>query len=126
MLYEVITRVGAPGVEDTHRPDSARLDPFDTDVRTSEVPALAPAMALRAVRPPRPVRVQARMHPDRVDGVAVVHCAGPWRLFGEWWGERCFARDYFDVELADGALCRLYRNLPDDTWYLDGVRNNFV
>lgn len=114
-------RVGAPGVEDTHRPDAARLEPFEvtSPVRESETPLLAPAMALRALRPPRAVRVRGRV--QNVDGLDVVQHAGPWRLFGEWWGERCFARDYFDVELRDGTLYRLYHNLEDDSWYLDGV-----
>jgi hypothetical protein len=50
-----------------------------------------------------------------------VHCAGPWRLFGEWWGEAPFARDYFDVELQGGGLYRIYRNLDDESWWVDGV-----
>jgi len=113
-------RVGAPGVEDTHRPDAARLDPFEAGrACESEPPPLAPAMALRALRPPRAVRV--RGHLQSVDGLGVVQRAGPWRLFGEWWGERCFARDYFDIELSDRGVYRLYHNLADDTWYVDGI-----
>ena len=37
------------------------------------------------------------------------------------WGESRFARDYYDVELADGGLYRLYHNLEDDSWYVDGI-----
>ena len=55
------------------------------------------------------------------EGGRVLHFAGPWRLFGEWWGEGRFARDYWDVELSDGGLYRLYHNLPDDSWYVDGI-----
>ncbi len=51
----------------------------------------------------------------------MIRRAGPWRLFGEWWGEGCFARDYFDVELTDGGIYRLYQNLEDGGWFLDGV-----
>jgi hypothetical protein len=47
--------------------------------------------------------------------------AGPWRLHGEWWGDACYARDYFDVELSDGGVYRIYRNLADESWYLDGL-----
>jgi len=131
-------RVGAPGVEDTHRPDAARLEPFETGRRAEprpDVPVPAPAMALRAFRPAQRVRV--RMHdglPQRVDGrssgaprgtlqgtLTVSQHAGPWRLFGEWWGERCFARDYFDVELSDHGVYRMYHNLEDDSWYVDGI-----
>ena len=49
------------------------------------------------------------------------NAAGPWRIFGEWWGESRFARDYWDVELSDGGVYRLYHNLPDDSWFVDGV-----
>ena len=47
--------------------------------------------------------------------------AGPWRLFGEWWGDSRFARDYFDVELSDGAVYRVYHNQEDGTWFVDGL-----
>jgi len=154
-------RVGAPDVEDTHRPDAARLTPFETpsssqrgviDIsRDGPVPP-APAMALRAFRPPRAARVvEANELPRRVEfalepplqvaraavggsregqryratprssHLEVLQHAGPWRLFGEWWGENCFARDYFDVELSDGGVYRLYHNLDDDSWYVDGI-----
>ncbi|MBW2281339.1 MAG: DNA polymerase Y family protein [Deltaproteobacteria bacterium] len=129
-------RVGAPGVEDTHRPDAARLEPFETSRPSESGPepepsVPAPAMALRAFRPAQRVRV--RVHdglPQRVDGLSsaaiqgalvVSQRAGPWRLFGEWWGERCFARDYFDVELSDRGVYRMYHNLQDDSWYVDGI-----
>ena len=51
----------------------------------------------------------------------VLQCAGPWRLFGEWWGESRFARDYYDVELSDGGVYRLYRNMEDESWFIDGI-----
>ena len=78
-------------------------------------------------RPAQRVRVRVRDGlPQRVDGLAagtlgVSQRAGPWRLFGEWWGERCFARDYFDVELSDRGVYRMYHNLEDDSWYVDGI-----
>ncbi|MEE8312782.1 MAG: hypothetical protein V3R91_00565 [Myxococcota bacterium] len=53
--------------------------------------------------------------------VTVLQCAGPWRLFGEWWGESRFARDYYDVELSDGGVYRLYQNMEDRSWYIDGI-----
>lgn len=88
-------------------------------------------MALRAVRPPRVVGVRGGEPPVYVSLVAdapldseggrVRNAAGPWRLFGEWWGESRFARDYWDVELSDGGIYRLYHNLPDDSWFVDGI-----
>jgi protein ImuB len=79
-------------------------------------------MALRAVRPPRPVNVRGGEPPVYVsEGGRVLEHAGPWRLFGEWWGEGRFARDYWDVELSDGGVYRLYHNLADDSWFVDGI-----
>ena len=124
-------RVGTLRVEDTHRPDAAALEQFATEARrvSSRHAAPAPpraAMALRALRPPRPVRVSTRADaPARVEldgrSLGVLRQAGPWRLFGEWWGDRCFARDYFDVELSNGGIYRLYHNLQNGTWLVDGV-----
>ena len=38
---------------------------------------------------------------------------------GEWWGERPFFRDEWDVELADGTLCRLSHD--GSAWLLDSI-----
>ncbi len=65
----------------------------------------------------RPARV-------RLDGrgpVRVLTCAGPWRLSGEWWDAEPWGRDEWDVELADGLVCRLARDGLRDIWYLDGI-----
>jgi protein ImuB len=135
-------RVGAPGLEDTHRPEAERVDVFS---HASNAFGIArrptslgrspstPSMALRALRPPVPVRVYGTEGlPDRVEpleaararelaGGRILHRAGPWRLYGEWWGESRFARDYFDVELSDGGIYRLYRNLENGGWFVDGI-----
>ena len=134
-------RVGAPGLRDSHRPESERVEPFGGGEPRTGAPAPLPpgaslpppVMALRAVRPPRPVRVYGTEEgPAQIEPLEefpvrgwrlgrVLRRAGPWRLFGEWWGEGCFARDYFDVELTDGGIYRLYRNLEDGGWFVDGV-----
>ena len=132
-------QVGAPFVQDTHQQDAATLTEFCIahERRREELPELEPSlpprgvMALRAVRPPRVVGVRGGEPPVYVSLVAdapldseggrVRNAAGPWRLFGEWWGESRFARDYWDVELSDGGVYRLYHNLPDDSWFVDGI-----
>jgi protein ImuB len=132
-------QVGAPQVSDTHRQDAATLAEFQlaharrrgpTSGPREPDPELPPrgVLALRAVRPPQTVRVHGGKLPVYVsllrgdsEGGRVLNSAGPWRLFGEWWGEGRFARDYWDVELSDGGLYRLYHNLPDDSWYVDGI-----
>jgi protein ImuB len=125
-------QVGAPCVQDTHQQDAATLAEFTLahERRRESLPELvadAPpsprsVMALRAIRPPRPVVVRGGEPPVYVsDGGRVLEYAGPWRLFGEWWGEGRFARDYWDVELSDGGVYRLYHNLADDSWFVDGI-----
>ena len=91
-----------------------------------DAPLQRPPLALRALRPPRAVRVWGQEGlPERLQlsehPLEILSRAGPWRLFGEWWGECRFARDYFDVELSDGGVYRLYRNLEDESWFVDGI-----
>nr|MCS5626829.1 hypothetical protein [Planctomycetota bacterium] len=122
-------KVGALAVEDSHRPDAKRLKGFAAKERTlPNSPAdTGPALALRAIRPPEPIRIYGGEEiPRQVElsdhqRLRVLQHAGPWRLFGEWWGEHCFARDYFDVELSDGGIYRIYRNLENGYWFMDGI-----
>jgi protein ImuB len=56
----------------------------------------------------------------RGDGLSgrVVSCAGPWRLSSEWWHEGAYARDYYDVQLSDGGVYRVYQDR--DRWFVAG------
>lgn len=47
--------------------------------------------------------------------------AGPWSLEDGWWSASPAARDYWDVELAEGGLYRIYRDRASDKWYADGM-----
>jgi protein ImuB len=135
--------VGSPVITDSHRPDAFALVPFvppaGTRVETGggmdmDTRALAAApLALRRLRPPRRIEVAtdgtaraggrrpARLLLDGRAPVRVVTCAGPWRVTGEWWDAHPWARDEWDVELADGLVCRLARDRIQGHWYLDGV-----
>lgn len=123
--------VGAAVVEDSHRPDAVRLAPFAP-------PGAAPAaddaggpadqgpLAFRRLRPPRAVPVVSRAgRPVQVAWggrlTAVTAWAGPWRLSGEWWDTDGWAREEWDVLLADGTLCRLAYDPVASVWRLDGV-----
>ena len=144
-------RVGAPAVADTYRPDAYGMKRFEAvkvlgceegvrvlgcyGVRDEEDPLTANTLtpntltiplALRAVRPPRAVEVfceHDRPEFVRGDGLAgrVVHAAGPWRVHGEWWSESGYARDYYDAQLSDGCVYRLYCDLGTQNWFVDGV-----
>ncbi len=123
-------RVGRPVDVDSHRPDAAAVTGF-TDPTTSPpahsngVPTDA-RVALRAFRPPVALEVfesAGRLEYVRGRGFGgrVVHLAGPWRLRGEWWTADPYDREYYDVELTDGALYRIFRDGRTRQWLADGM-----
>lgn len=136
-------RVGVLRDAGTHRPDAVQIDPF-----TGQVPLITGVdsspeshasrvefsgssavvrLALRVFRPPMPIEVVAsRNRPYRVRSVdrlggRVMHWAGPWRMRGEWWSTDPYAREYYDVELSDGGVYRIYRDVYSGRWLADGV-----
>jgi protein ImuB len=134
-------RVGAPVVADSHRPDAYGVAAFSAADRPSFAPgppgpsavrpppsaeqAIGFALALRAVRPPQAVEVHYdRGRLDFVRGASlagrVVHLAGPWRVQSDWWSERATRRDYYDVQLSDGGVYRLFCERGRE-WFVDGV-----
>jgi protein ImuB len=136
-----VANVGAPVVLDSHRPDAYELTPFDPALSalladdepapasdgTESAHRIAGPLALRRLRPPRPVTVETHEgRPTWLRGVApdateVVTCAGPWRASGQWWDTQAWARDEWDVALADGTLWRLSHDRITNTWSLDAL-----
>ncbi len=128
-------RVGVLQAADSHRPDAVRLDRFvgepspDGPPGDPLDPRSAPPvvrLALRAFRPPVPLEVfENRAFIDCVRGRGfggrVVRWAGPWRVRGEWWTAEPYAREYYDVELSDGGVYRIYRDARSGRWSADGV-----
>jgi protein ImuB len=47
--------------------------------------------------------------------------AGPWSMEEGWWSDAPAARDYWDVELSEGGLYRIYRDRACNAWFADGV-----
>jgi protein ImuB len=47
--------------------------------------------------------------------------SGPWSLEEFWWSQTPADRAYWDVELSDGALYRIYRDHKTDAWFADGI-----
>jgi protein ImuB len=56
----------------------------------------------------------------RIQGLVRV-AAGPWQMEEGWWSDRPLARAYWDVELSDGGLYRLYCDQRSGEWFADGV-----
>ena len=44
--------------------------------------------------------------------------AGPWRVDAEWWSESRCRRDYWEIQLSDGGVYRLFRE--SGNWWVDG------
>ncbi len=81
---------------------------------------------LRALRPPLPVQVWLEnTRPVILRGGHIqgrVRCsAGPWRVERGWWAEDSVSRDYYEVELAGGEVCRLYQDRQTSDWFVDGM-----
>lgn len=135
-------RVGVPVVDDAHRPDSFRLGEVEIGVRDEaprrrakalpaepEPPALAlqpiAALCLRRFRPPFPAQVELDLQrrPIALTSAALrgraVAVLGPVRLSGDWWDERGWRRAEWELELADGTLCRIFQERSG--WYLEGI-----
>ncbi|HET9490226.1 MAG TPA: DNA polymerase Y family protein [Methylomirabilota bacterium] len=118
---------GSPRLVDSHHPDPVTLVPFvPTEEGDRAGAAPVSSVVLRRIRPPVRVQVVAAAdHPASVQwagvGRRVVACAGPWRVSGEWWDGRAWARDEWDLLLDDGTLCRLALDRMANHWVLDGI-----
>jgi len=144
-------RVGSPEILDTHRPDAFRIRGFNISQgqkksfrnqrspinRDPQVANRQCIMGFRMFRPPcraevrtlegRPIRINGRgASPCLIRG-KVICASGPWRTSGDWWRADVWARDEWDVAVADSnsgqseTLCRIYRDLSSEAWFVEGV-----
>jgi protein ImuB len=127
------SRCGTPVLLDTHRPDGFELRRFPAPQPPSPPapqPPSSPTPCLRRFRPPLAIRVTvalgrpAAVAIDRrgMPGGRVARAAGPWRTSGAWWdGGAHWDRDEWDVEVAEGAVCRIFRDRVTEQWFMEGV-----
>jgi protein ImuB len=124
-------RVGTPVLEETHRPDAFRLEPFTWAVE-SAVPSGESSHALRtahatAVRRFRPaVAASVFLDEDRAAHVRsadirgnVIEQRGPYLISGNWWDEKSWARAEWDMQTENGEVVRVHE--AERTWKIDGV-----
>jgi protein ImuB len=118
-------RVGTPVLEETHRPDAFRMEPFSWQLpeEKTEVPPL-PGSALRRFREPVPASVLiAKNRPVHFRSAktqgAVRAEKGPYLVSGNWWDEHAWKRSEWDLELEKGVLCQCHSS--DGQWALDGI-----
>src|SRR5438067_10388599 len=124
-------RVGTPVLQETHRPDAFRLEPFTWAVE-SAVPSGESSHALRtahatAVRRFRPaVSASVFLDEDRAAHVRsadirgnVIEQRGPYLISGNWWDEKSWARAEWDLHTENGEVVRVHE--AERTWKIDGV-----
>jgi protein ImuB len=137
-LYETLARltaligndrVGTPILEQTHRPDAFRMEPFawtrnDGPSRTGTFISREEKSkpALRRFRPPARTSIFISEHrhleSDKVRG-QIIEQAGPFLLSGNWWDEKSWVRAEWDMQLENGELVRAHE--ASGTWRLDGL-----
>jgi protein ImuB len=134
-------RVGTPVLEETHRPDAFRIEPFtwtlafapgnggrssatphsQHQARRSSTLHMLPS-ALRRFRPPAAtsmfVSEQRHLQSEIIRG-QVVDQRGPYLFSGNWWDEKSWARAEWDLQLEAGELVLAHES--QGTWKLDGM-----
>jgi protein ImuB len=137
--------VGSPRTVDGHRPERFTAMDYSPPPPPSERRAPRTGrglLAIRVLRPPVELEVIiADGHPERSEGSLAFRllslksangsepeiggtvrvAAGPWSLEDGWWSASPASRDYWDVELAEGGLYRIYRDRASEKWYADGM-----
>jgi protein ImuB len=132
-------RVGTPILEETHRPDAFRIEPFAWQVGAIDLnrpKAIEPTFrtALRRFRPNVSASVLLDEEgPVHVRGADVrgkiIEQRGPFLISGNWWDEKSWARAEWDLQLEDGELVRCHESPPSSnygatgeaTWRIDGI-----
>jgi nucleotidyltransferase/DNA polymerase involved in DNA repair len=141
-LYETLARlsallgndrVGTPVLEETHRPDAFRMEPFSWASVESAVPSGNPKDALRTAhtttrpalrrfRPPANkslfVSDKRYLESDKIRG-QIVDQSGPFLFSGNWWDEKSWARAEWDMQLENGDLIRAHED--SGAWKIDGI-----
>jgi protein ImuB len=136
-------RVGIPVLEETHRPDAFRMEPFKWNWtstagnggRSSATPGAHPKahgsspphtlrLALRRFRPAPSASVlfdenmPALVQSEKIRG-KIVKQRGPYLFSGNWWDEKSWVRAEWDLQLEAGELILAHES--EGSWKLDGV-----
>jgi protein ImuB len=134
--------VGTPVIEETHRPDAFRIEPFSWAVAPkafgavpsgqnrqsgSDSHALRTVHATPALRRFRPTPSAAVLLDENIPAHVrsaeifedVIEQRGPYLLSGNWWDEKSWARAEWDLQLESGDLVRVHE--AEGTWKVDGI-----
>jgi protein ImuB len=121
--------VGTPVLEETHRPDAFRMEPFAWQVGAIEFnrpKGIEPTFrtAVRRFRPSISASIlldeDRPMHIRGADvGGKIIDLRGPYLISGNWWDEKSWARAEWDLQLDAGELVRCHES--EATWRIDGI-----
>src|SRR6266496_2877551 len=141
-------RVGTPVIEETHRPDAFRMQPFSWS--SNEHPSSSPSpppgekgsplpegegrvrgplatwqrVVLRRFRPAVSASVlldadtPAHVRSPEILG-KILKKRGPYLISGNRWDEKSWARAEWDLEMENGELGRVHES--EGTWEMDGI-----
>jgi protein ImuB len=119
-------RSGTPVNKASYKPDDFHIEPPRFHGQSiAEPPALKTGIgpSLRRFRPAIPAVIQlefnrpTNIQSERARG-KIVEAHGPWRSSGNWW-EDGWARDEWDIRLANGRAYRLAQQ--QNQWFIEGV-----
>lgn len=121
--------VGTPVLEETHRPDAFRMEPFAWQVGAIEFnrpKGIEPTFrtALRRFRPSISASIlldeDRPMHIRGADvGGKIIDLRGPYLISGNWWDEKSWARAEWDLQLDARELVRCHESKA--IWRIDGI-----
>ena len=121
--------VGTPVLEETHRPDAFRMEPFAWQVGAIEFnrpKGIEPTFrtAVRRFRPSISASIlldeDRPMHIRGADvGGKIIDLHGPYLISGNWWDEKSWTRAEWDLQLDAGELVRCHES--EATWRIDGI-----
>jgi protein ImuB len=136
-------RIGTPVLEETHRPDAFRMQPFSWRLNSGggngavnsatpgsqpETPMSSPvhmlSPALRRFRPAVFASVvqnknrPAHLRSAEISGNIIAQ-RGPYLLSGNWWDEKSWGRAEWDLQLKNGAVIRCHES--EGAWKADGI-----
>jgi protein ImuB len=118
-LHETLTRltgllgrerVGRPVLEDSHRDDALRMEPFAWELPPSpneQSPMIGPALR----------RFRGELRPRLEENV--IDRQGPYLASGHWWDEKRWERAEWDLTLANGVVCRAEHRRGE--WQVAGI-----
>jgi len=114
--------VGSPELANVHARDRFEVQHFGTNFGGIE---RRPHGALRMFRPPLEATVRMIENVPSWVGFSGMHgdiaaASGPWQSSGEWWKDRQWTREEWDVAVGN-VLLRIYRDSRTKRWYAEGI-----